>query len=63
MRTDEGGDARAGAGFYGSFFGPMPFVFCPVPMETYSVWQFKIDSNSIANLFVAPSAGRSSKRS
>ena len=43
-------DVRAGAGFYSGIWGPMPFVFGPVPAETYAIWRLKFDSpsNSLA---------------
>ena len=43
-------DERAGAGFYSGIWGPMPFVFGPVPVERYAIWRLKLGSpsNSIA---------------
>lgn len=32
---------RAGAGFYSSLWGPLPFVFGPIPPEKYAIWRFK----------------------
>jgi 4-amino-4-deoxy-L-arabinose transferase-like glycosyltransferase len=54
-------DSRAGAGFYGSFFGPMPFVFCPAPTELYGVWRFKTDSQSVGEVFLPTSYARRKK--
>lgn len=44
-------DMRAGAGFYASFFGQMPFVFCPLPGEMYGVWEFQKDFQSASDAF------------
>jgi hypothetical protein len=32
--------SRLGAGFYAHIFGPLPFVFGPVPVEYYDVVKF-----------------------
>jgi hypothetical protein len=37
---------RAGAGFYSGIWGPMPFVFGPVPTDKYEIWRLKFDSPS-----------------
>ena len=39
-------DERAGAGFYSGIWGPMPFVFGPVPVEQYAIWRLKLGSSS-----------------
>jgi 4-amino-4-deoxy-L-arabinose transferase-like glycosyltransferase len=33
---------RVGAGFYAAIWGPLPFVFAPVPQEKYGIWRLKL---------------------
>lgn len=44
---------QVGAAFYSSIWGPMPFVFAPVPKEIYEVWRLKLNGDQT----VFPGAG------
>jgi 4-amino-4-deoxy-L-arabinose transferase-like glycosyltransferase len=37
---------QAGAGFYSSIWGPMPFVFGPVPPEKYGIWRLRLSGDA-----------------